>query len=94
MRRLGDENAGLQSRNRRLGTENAQLAVKEGALRRVQLVPGSLLVIERGELHQIRNTGRRPLQTLNLYIPPAYTSEGEVRPAVRSAGRPSTRKSG
>jgi mannose-6-phosphate isomerase-like protein (cupin superfamily) len=38
----------------------------------------SLLVIEKGEVHQITNRGRRPL-TLNLYAPPAYTSAGEPR---------------
>jgi hypothetical protein len=30
--------------------------------------------------HEIRNTGRRPLETLNLYVPPAYTSKGDPLP--------------
>lgn len=35
---------------------------------------GTLLMIERGERHQIRNTGRLPLKTLNFYAPRTYTS--------------------
>jgi hypothetical protein len=33
--------------------------------------PGTLLLIERGSTHQIRNTGRTPLKALSLYVPPA-----------------------
>jgi mannose-6-phosphate isomerase-like protein (cupin superfamily) len=48
--------------------------------RRVPIGDNSLLLIERGEAHQIENTGRRrPLITLNLYVPPAYDENGEVR---------------
>ncbi|MEE7546055.1 cupin domain-containing protein, partial [Xanthomonas sp. Kuri4-1] len=42
---------------------------------------GSLLVIERGERHALRNTGDAPLKTLNLYAPPAYDPDGEPLPA-------------
>src|SRR5579872_4998392 len=41
--------------------------------RRHRLRRGSLLLIERGETHEIRNTGRRALKTVNFYVPPAYT---------------------
>jgi mannose-6-phosphate isomerase-like protein (cupin superfamily) len=44
---------------------------------------GSLLLIERGDLHEIRNTGRTPLRTLNVYVPPAYTSDGDELPRGR-----------
>jgi mannose-6-phosphate isomerase-like protein (cupin superfamily) len=44
---------------------------------RVPLEPGTLLVIERGEAHEIRNSGEAPLKTLNFYCPPAFDSEGE-----------------
>jgi oxalate decarboxylase/phosphoglucose isomerase-like protein (cupin superfamily) len=37
------------------------------------------LVIEKGELHQIKNSGRRPLVTINWYVPPAYDAGGEPR---------------
>lgn len=41
---------------------------------------GSLVLIERGTVHEVRNTGRTPLKTLNVYVPPAYTAAGEERP--------------
>jgi mannose-6-phosphate isomerase-like protein (cupin superfamily) len=52
--------------------------------RRVALKAGSLLLIEKGESHQITNTGREWLVTLNLYVPPAYSPAGEVKPAVKA----------
>ncbi|WP_372016357.1 cupin domain-containing protein [Pseudoxanthomonas sp. 10H] len=61
------------------------VAVVEG--RRMRLAAGSLLLVERGEGHEIRNTGRTPLKTLNFYAPPAYTAEGEERPAGRAPRR-------
>jgi mannose-6-phosphate isomerase-like protein (cupin superfamily) len=33
---------------------------------------GSLLLIEAGETHEIRNAGRTSLVTINVYAPPAY----------------------
>jgi mannose-6-phosphate isomerase-like protein (cupin superfamily) len=44
---------------------------------------GTLLLIERGSTHEIRNTGRTPLKTLNLYVPPAYTTSGDPLPRGR-----------
>ncbi|HEY3067922.1 MAG TPA: cupin domain-containing protein [Methylomirabilota bacterium] len=49
--------------------------------RRIALRAGSLLLIERRDRHQIKATGRAPLRTLNVYVPPAYTKSGEERPA-------------
>lgn len=40
--------------------------------RRVALEGGSLLLIEAGETHEIRNSGTQPLVTINIYAPPAY----------------------
>lgn len=51
--------------------------------KRQRLRAGSLLLIERGDRHEIRNTGRTPLRTLNLYVPPAYTSAGDTLPRGR-----------
>lgn len=48
------------------------------------LRPGVLLLIERGEAHEIRNTGPKPLQTLNFYAPPACTRDGDTLPAGES----------
>jgi len=45
---------------------------------------GTLLIIERGDTHEVRNTGRGPLKTLNIYVPPAYTSSGDPLPRGRS----------
>jgi mannose-6-phosphate isomerase-like protein (cupin superfamily) len=51
--------------------------------RRVPLRPGTLLLIEHGDRHAIRNTGRGMLRTLNVYVPPAYTRAGNERPRGR-----------
>ena len=51
--------------------------------RRRALKAGSLVLIERGERHEIRNTGRAPLKTLSLYVPPAYTKGGDELPAAK-----------
>lgn len=42
-----------------------------------QLSAGSLLLIEKNETHEIRNTGAEPLRTLDLYVPPAYDANGD-----------------
>ena len=47
--------------------------------RRLAIREKSLLLIEKGELHQVSNTGRSPLVTLNFYAPPAYTDDGELK---------------
>ena len=52
--------------------------------KRYGLRAGSLLLIERGDRHEIRNTGRTLLRTLSLYVPPAYTADGDELPAGRS----------
>jgi mannose-6-phosphate isomerase-like protein (cupin superfamily) len=51
--------------------------------RRVPLAKGSLLHIPRGERHEIRNTGRALLRTLNFYAPPAYDAKGDPLPRGR-----------
>ena len=51
---------------------------------RYGLRAGTLLLIERGDAHEIKNTGRKKLVTLNFYVPPAYTSEGEELPVAKS----------
>jgi mannose-6-phosphate isomerase-like protein (cupin superfamily) len=51
--------------------------------RRYSLRPGALVLIEHGDKHEIRNTGDEPLRTLNVYIPPAYTADGEPLPRGR-----------
>jgi len=48
-----------------------------GKRKRIRLRPGTLLLIEKGEAHEIANTGSLPLVTLNIYTPPAYGDDGE-----------------
>ena len=46
--------------------------------KRHALGAGSLLLIEHGDQHEIKNTdAKEPLRTLNFYVPPAYTEDGE-----------------
>jgi mannose-6-phosphate isomerase-like protein (cupin superfamily) len=51
--------------------------------RRQALRAGTLLLIQRGATHEIRNTGRTRLKTLNWYLPPAYTAQGDPLPRSR-----------
>ena len=51
--------------------------------RRYPLGKGSLLLIEHGERHEIKNTGRTLLRTLNFYVPPAYAPRGTPLPRGR-----------
>ena len=53
------------------------VATVEG--KRVPLKAGTLLVIEKGERHEVRNTGRTLLKTLNFYDPPAFDAEGDPK---------------
>jgi mannose-6-phosphate isomerase-like protein (cupin superfamily) len=48
-----------------------------------RLRAGSLILIERGDRHEVRNTGRGLLKTLNVYVPPAYRKDGEELSAGR-----------
>ena len=51
--------------------------------KRTTLREGSILLIEKGNTHEIRNTGRTMLKTVNVYVPPAYRSDGEELPRGR-----------
>lgn len=51
--------------------------------RPLSLRAGGLLLIEHGDEHEIKNTGRTLLRTLNLYVPPAYTKAGNERSAAK-----------
>ncbi|MET1081483.1 MAG: cupin domain-containing protein [Burkholderiales bacterium] len=71
------------ARNRHSGADQWLLVVKGTGTakinrRRVTLRSGMLLLIERGDRHEIRNDGNERLITLNFYVPPAYTSKGRV----------------
>jgi len=54
--------------------------------RRYPLKPGALLLIEHGDQHEIRNTGKADLRTLNFYVPPAYSPAGNPLKRARPGG--------
>jgi mannose-6-phosphate isomerase-like protein (cupin superfamily) len=64
------------------GSGTATVVKTSGSRRTVKLQTGSLLVIEKRERHQIRNTGWRMLRTINVYAPPAYSGDGQVKPSA------------
>jgi mannose-6-phosphate isomerase-like protein (cupin superfamily) len=53
--------------------------------RKVALGPGKMVMIEAGDRHEIRNTGRSLLKTVSVYVPPAYRDEDTELPAGRGA---------
>jgi mannose-6-phosphate isomerase-like protein (cupin superfamily) len=82
----GDSEGGPQ--NRHHGTDQWLYVVAGKGLARVngrpyRLAAGVLLLIERGNKHEVKNTGRTPLRTLNFYTPPAYRKDGKELPAAR-----------
>lgn len=83
----GDSEGGPDNRHRGADQwlfvqSGSGLAIVNGT--RVRLGPGSLVLIERGDRHEIRNTGGTPLKTLNIYVPPAYTDDGDELPRGRA----------
>lgn len=77
----GDSEGGPDNRHRGADqwlfvVSGTGVASIEGERRKLRA--GSLLVIARGERHEIRNTGRGLLKTLNFYYPPAYDEEEET----------------
>ena len=59
------------------GSGVAKVTDAPGARRQVELKPGTLLVIEHGERHEVDNTGSELLKTLNFYYPPAFDADGD-----------------
>lgn len=75
----GDAEGGPDNRHRGadqwLYVVSGQGVIKTGK-RRIPLRAGTLVFIEHGDRHEVRNNGRVPLRTLNFYVPPAYTPSG------------------
>jgi mannose-6-phosphate isomerase-like protein (cupin superfamily) len=44
--------------------------------KRISLRRGTIIVIEKNDEHEVKNTGRSALKTVNVYVPPAYTKRG------------------
>lgn len=79
----GDSEGGPDNRHRGADQwlyvlSGSGVATVEG--RRVPLKAGTLLVIERGERHEVRNSGRTLLKTLNFYYPPAFDADADAEP--------------
>lgn len=75
--------------NRHQGADQWLFVVAGRGLARVNgkrypLRAGSLMLIEQGDVHEVRNNGRELLRTLNIYSPPAYQKDGEPLPRGRS----------
>jgi mannose-6-phosphate isomerase-like protein (cupin superfamily) len=51
--------------------------------RKFKLETSSLVLIERGQSHEIENLGTTDLVTLNFYLPPAYTKSGDELPPAK-----------
>ncbi len=51
--------------------------------RRVPLRAGTLMLIEHRDRHEVRNSGRTLLRTLNFYVPPAYSKSGDELPPAK-----------
>jgi mannose-6-phosphate isomerase-like protein (cupin superfamily) len=83
----GDSEGGPKNRHRGAdqwlfvvgGAGTARVDGRTFALKRY-----SLLLIEHGERHQIKNTGRVDLTTINFYSPPGYTKRGDELRAGKS----------
>lgn len=54
--------------------------------KRYPLKAGTLLLIERDDKHEILNTGRTNLCTLNAYVPPAYSKSGDPMERAKPGG--------
>ena len=72
-------------RNRHRGADQWLFVVEGQGVARVngrrhKLGPGTLLLIEKGDEHEVRNAGRGLLRTLNFYVPPAYDARGDELP--------------
>jgi mannose-6-phosphate isomerase-like protein (cupin superfamily) len=61
--------------------EGTGVAIING--RKASLKPGKMVLIEAGDRHEIRNTGRSLLKTVSVYAPPAYRDEERELPAGR-----------
>jgi mannose-6-phosphate isomerase-like protein (cupin superfamily) len=64
-----------------LVVEGTGLAVING--HKTSLRSGTIVLIEAGDRHEIRNTGRSLLKTVSVYVPPAYRDEETELPAGR-----------
>ncbi len=82
----GDAEGGPKNRHR--GAEQCLFVLSGVGVARVNgrkyaLRKGVVMLIEHGDQHEIRNTGRALLRTLNFYSPPGYTRAGNELPRAK-----------
>ena len=75
------------SQNRHRGADQCLFVVRGTGTARVNgklypLRPGTVVLIEHGDRHEIM-AGPGRLETLNIYVPPAYTSKGDELPRAK-----------
>jgi mannose-6-phosphate isomerase-like protein (cupin superfamily) len=78
----GSDNRHVGAAQWLLVVEGSGAAIING--HKMQLKPGRMILIERGDRHEVRNTGQGLLKTVSVYVPPAYRDDGEELPAGRS----------
>ena len=61
--------------------EGSGVAIING--HKTRLKAGTIVLIDAGDRHEIRNTGRTLLKTVSVYVPPAYRDEENELPAGR-----------
>jgi mannose-6-phosphate isomerase-like protein (cupin superfamily) len=76
--------------NRHSGADQWLFVVSGNGIARINgksysLRARSLFLIEHGDRHEIRNSGRARLVTLNFYVPPGYKPDGDELPAGKPA---------
>jgi mannose-6-phosphate isomerase-like protein (cupin superfamily) len=84
---LGESEGGPDNRHRGADqwldvVSGTGVAVVNG--RQVELREGTLVLIQRGDRHEIRNTGKEALRTLNVCVPPPNTDDADELPAGRA----------
>ena len=60
--------------------KRARLRFRKGFRVALSSAAGALVLIEHGDEHEIVNSGRGLLRTLNLYVLPAHTRDGDELP--------------
>src|SRR3569832_1956400 len=79
----GDAHNRHRSTDQRQNEVTGRSTVRKN-VKRYSLAAGSLLLIEHGDRHEIKNTGGELLRTLNIYVPPAYSAAGAELPPAKA----------
>ena len=78
----GGENTHQQSDQWLFVVEGSGVAIVNK--KRIKLKKDVLLLIKHGDKHEICNTAKALLKTINFYVPPAYSKSGDIMPSGQS----------